>query len=381
MVGTLTLFAACSSDDSTFGDSATGSQGVGGDDGAGVGGAGGGTAGTGGDMIPEVPMRQFLSGDITWTVTFDEAAKETGATDCSYTRHYEGDQDASAPWLCPNCDVVFYLDVTMPDGLEDCFHQISGDQPPNPNEWIGYESATNTWYRGFGTTMGAQGEVTVDGAELMVVNQIDEVEFAPGGTLGFAVAGALTESTVEGDPMHGYVAPDTYACGWPKADPEPYQGDYQLVEGGTIPDFLLVDQCEETVRLHDFKGTYLVVDMSALDCPPCQQFAAGEEAFVEEMAAEGIEVHVITAMAPSLSNVLGETSQAQLAKWISDYGLASPVLVDRGWGLTEFATFFEDAGSYPSWVLVDPELNAVELGQGFGGWPAIKASIVADAAR
>ena len=77
--------------------------------------SGGGTTSTGaggGGMAP-VPTRATVSGEITWTVTFDETAKAAGATDCTYTRQYQGVEDRSAPWLCPACEVMFRADVQI----------------------------------------------------------------------------------------------------------------------------------------------------------------------------------------------------------------------------------------------------------------------------
>src|SRR5262245_46892447 len=70
-----------------------------------------GVGGSGGSA--PAPERATISGDATWQVTFDDAAKAVGATDCSYTRHYEGVEDRSAPWLCPACEVIFHADVQM----------------------------------------------------------------------------------------------------------------------------------------------------------------------------------------------------------------------------------------------------------------------------
>ena len=44
--------------------------------------------------------------------------------------------------------------------------------------------------------------------------------------------------------------------------------------------------CLENLRLHDFSGRWLVIDVSAMDCPPCQDMAAGERAFIETLARE-----------------------------------------------------------------------------------------------
>jgi hypothetical protein len=134
-------FAACGDDstDSNAGStsSSSTSSGSGGGGGAGDGGAANGGGGAGGAVDPPEPStRATVSGDITWQVTFDATAQGAGATDCSYTRHYEGVEDRSAPWLCPTCEAMFRADVEVTAGRQDCYAQVSSSDPA-PVEWIG----------------------------------------------------------------------------------------------------------------------------------------------------------------------------------------------------------------------------------------------------
>ena len=362
--------AGCGGDDPA-GDS-TGASGTTTTEETGGGGSGGSTT------TPEPVKRKTMSGDVTWQVTFDEAAKAAGATDCSYTRHYEAVEDRSARWLCPTCEIMYRADVEVTAGLADCFSQISSLQP-NKTEWLGY--AGGVFWRGAGGPMSDQGTVTIEGTTATWANLVQDLQYGPeGGTFAFDVGGQLAIGDEEGDPWNGWAPPETYACGWPKANPPEYTEDYKLSKGGTLPDGLFKDKCGEVVRLHDFKGAYLVVDMAAIDCPPCQAMASEEEKFVADMAAQGIEVHVVTLLAPSLSNVLGETSQAQLKSWSTKYKLASPVLGDRGWGLSIFEPAIgADQIGYPSWAIVTPDLKVLDFTTGYGGFADIQAAILADA--
>ncbi|MBL9027397.1 MAG: redoxin domain-containing protein [Myxococcales bacterium] len=337
----------------------------------------GGTGGEGGMNNPPPLMRDNILGDVTWTVTFDEVAKAAGATDCTYTRHYEGVEDNSAKWFCPDCEVIFKSTVEMTEGLEDCFSQVSPDLAPLEEEWIGY--GNGTYYRGTGIRMAEQGTIALDGTMGTVTHAVTMLEAPVGGTMEFAIAGAFTMGTEEGDPMNGFTPPATYTCGWPKADPPAYTGDYTVVVGQQMPDGLFKDKCDETVRLHDLKGAYLIVEMGARDCPPCQAMAGDEEAFIADMAAQGITVYVVTLLAPSLSNPLGETTKNMLDTWTNNYDLTSPVLADRGWGLTMFIDVFGDTVGYPSMAIVDPDLNVLEVQNGFGSFAEIEALITADA--
>jgi hypothetical protein len=334
----------------------------------------GGEGGEGGSG--PAPTLQTIAGDVTWTVTFDETAKANGNTDCSYTRHYEGVQDDSAKWLCPACERMFRTNVAVVTGLDDCYSQVTQTAPATL-EWIGY--GNGVYYRGFGGPMSDQGTAAVTATAIQVVNEVPSVDVPTGGTLAFDVAGELAISEIEGDPLHGFSVPDSYDCGWPKADPPSYAGDYAIVQGATVPDGIFKDTCGQTVRLHDFAGDYIIIDMSAIDCPPCQQMASEEEAFIQGMAAQGIPVHVITLLAPSLGNPLGETTNAMLSNWTSTFGLSAPVLADRGWGLSMFFPLFGEQTGYPSWVLVDPNLQVIDAGSGFGGYGEHEQAILTHA--
>lgn len=319
--------------------------------------------------------RQTLSGDITWTVTFDAAAQQAGASDCSYTRHYEGVEDESRPWLCPACDVVFRADVTMVAGGE-CYPSVS-QYPPSDVEWIGW--AGDVFMRGAGTPLSAQGTVAVDGDLVSNTNAAMGLDAPAGGLMAFDVAGQHSLGSEPGDARHGYThAPSSYECGWPTSNAPEYAGDYTLVVGQTVPDGLFHDRCGELVRLHDFAGAYLIIDMSAMDCPPCQAWASQEESFVSSMRNMGVDVHVITLLAPSLADPLGDTSEDMLGSWAVNYDLFSPVLADRAWGISMFLPTLGEQMGYPSWVVVDPDLKVIEYGTGFSTFAAFEQIIASN---
>ncbi len=364
----VSLAALVACDDS--GTESKGGEGAGGGsagNGNGGGPGSGGTGGTGGDGIGGAPMpgeseRLTITGEMTWNVTFDATAQSAGATDCAYTRSYVGVEDRSRPWLCPACETMFRAEVEMTAGETDCFSQVS-EASPVTEEWIGY--GDGVWYRGALLTS-AQGEAVFNGDTIATTNTVPDLEALVGGMMEFGVAGAFKLDVEEGDPFHGFAESATYSCGWPKASPPPYTGDYTIVDGQTVPDGIFRDACGDNVRLHDFKGAYTIIDMSAMDCPPCQAMAGQEEAFVADLAAMGITVHVVTLLAPSLADPLGNTTEAMLNTWINNFDLTSPVLADTAWGLSMFIPVFgpEETG-YPSWVLVDPDLNVLESASGF----------------
>lgn len=379
LIGSIALFAFAGCVDESIDPAGSAAEGgsapTGGSEAAGAGTPETGGSDTGG--APPAAQAATITGNATWSVTFDEAALAAGATNCSYTRHYEAIEDGSAKWLCPACEVMFYGDVELSDGLATCFDQISPGVSPLENEWLGY--GDGVWYRGSGGPMSAQGTPVFDDNAVTLTHSVAALEAPAGGFFDFAISGTFTLGTTEADPMNGFNVPDTYACGWPKANPAPYTGDYTVEIGGTLPDGLFKDKCEETVRLHDFAGAYLLVDMAAIDCPPCQTMAGEEEAFIADMAAQGITVHVITLLAPSLSDVLGHTSTTQLENWTEEFELTSPILADRGWGLSQFLPVFGEEVGYPSWVLVNPDLEIIDMNTGFGGFADFQTAIEADA--
>jgi peroxiredoxin len=344
--------------------------------GGGTAGTGGGTGGTGGSTAD---TRMTISGDVTWDVAFDADALGAGATDCEYTRHYEGVQDQSKPWVCTECEVIFRTTVQMTAGMDDCYAQIS-DQEPLEEEWVGY--GNGTWYRTPYVVLAAsdQGTATNNGTSITTHNDVADLEadLVGAGTFGFGIDGAFALGEEDGDPNHGWVAPDTYSCGWKKANPAPYAGDYALVKGETLPDGLMRDKCDEVFRLHDYKGSYVVVFLSALDCPACKSMAADEPAFVEQMATKGIDVATITIMQPSLDDPFGDTPTAKLGQWSDQYGIETPVVADRGLGLFMFLPVYPEEMGYPSWIVADPDLKVITWGSAVD-WAAINNAITADA--
>ncbi len=374
LIATSALLGACGGTVTTTAAATAGSGGTG----SGATSTAQGTGGSGGMAVPPPLMRKTLSGDITWKVTFDAAAQTAGATDCLYTRHYEAKEDSSAPWLCPDCEIAFLADATMTAGLTDCFPQVSDAQPAKV-EWIGYGGGK--FFRAPAGPLNEQGTANVGATMVTMVNTVPATEAPKGGMLSFDVAGTFTAGEIEGDPRNGWISPSTYACGWPKADPAPYTGDYSLKVGGMLPDGIFHDSCGEAVRLHDFKGTYLVVDMSALDCPPCQTMAAAEEKFIANMTAKNIKVNMITLMAPSLSNTTGVTSKKQIDAWIKKYKLTTPILSDRSWGLSTFGVAIAQTDlGYPSLAIVTPDLKVLSFESGFGDFAAIETQIAEHAA-
>jgi len=168
------------------------------------------------------------------------------------------------------------------------------------------------------------------------------------------------------------VPPAKYACGWPKADPPAYTGDYSLAVGKQLPDGIFKDACGEAVRLHDLAGTYLLVEMAAVDCPACRSMSEYQEWWVGELASIGIKLRVVTLLAPSLAGRLDAAGTEVLKLWSSTFQLNDPVLGDRMWGLNVIGRAYPGSG-YPSWVLASPALDVIEVHSGNGWLPVMDA--------
>lgn len=338
------------------------------------GGETGGDDDTGGGDSAADGLIDTVQGTITWAVDFDEDAEADGASDCGYTRTYTGQENRSAPWLCPGCELLFHADAELSDG-QDCYDQVSSSAPA-ATEWLAHEDGL--WYRASTSSMSERGASSFDGTT-WTVEQVSDPTSSDAGTVVYDITGTLTVGETTGDVMQGMAAADSYACGWPKADPAAYDGDYRAAVGETLPDGLFPDVCEDTVRLHDFAGRYLIIDISAMDCGPCQSAAEDEPAFVAAMADEGLEVEIITLLAPSLSETAYTASTEEIQTWIDAFGLESPVLGDRMWGLMVIGDAAGEDFGYPAFAVVSPDLEVLDLHVGYGGFDDMAAIIRAHA--
>lgn len=328
---------------------------------------------------PDTTDLLTLSGEITWHVDFSAEAEASGLSDCSYTRQYSATEDRSAPWLCPDCELMLRADVDMVQGEEDCYAQVSSSTP-SAVERLGWKDGQ--WWRGSGENypLSEQGTATAGSKSVEVLNDVDTVNYDDY-ELNFLVEGSLDLGTDSGDPMAGYTPPSSYSCGWPSAEALPYEGDWSIAEGELLPDGWFLDSCEQSVRLHDFAGRWMVIDVSAMDCPPCQDMARDEPAFAENMAQAGVDVAVITLLAPSLYATLDPMSTEQLQEWESTYDLHSPVLGDRGYGYAVVGSWADAAlggFGYPTWVVVDPNLKVVGGGVGYSSFAPIEELILGE---
>lgn len=312
---------------------------------------------------------QALTGQVTWSVDHADAA------DCTYTRHYTGHEDASAPWRCRSCEAIYRVEATL-EGA-DCHASVSGDEP-SPVEWLGrgdgvfYRVGAGNW------PLVDQGRSTVTEGGFTTQHGADGE--APGGTpFAFDITGTFEETLTEDlDPLWGMVPPRRYACGWPSSNPPPYEGDYTVAEGEVLPDGVFLDACDEPVRLWDLLDRYLVVSVGAADCGPCQVMARTERDFEAELAEAGAETRVVTLMAPSLSDPATSAEPSLLREWTETFDVDGPVLADRGYGFTVIGEAVPDF-AFPTTAVVAPDGEVLALQVGFGDWTPFRETILAHA--
>lgn len=318
---------------------------------------------------------QTLTGQIVWNVDFHASAEADGFTDCSYARNYDGVEDRTVQHLCPDCEVVFRSSISFEWGLAECYSKIASSSP-DPDEWIGWTGDGEFRRASLNVPLNAAGSVDITGTAVSTLLQTDYPAPDSDPAFGFDIQGSFTLSEDASDPYHGLALPDAaYAAGWPRSERAQYTGDYITAFESTLPDVVFIDQCGQPVRLHDFADRYLVLQMSALDCPACVLMAEGEGAFIDSLRSDGVEVETITLMAPTLRDVLGLTEPADLLEWAEVFDLHSPILQDRGYALWQFGGLTGEYGSYPTWILVDRELQVFASGIGFGSWDALETRI------
>ena len=331
-----------------------------------------------GGVTPVQAVR--VVGYATWTLEFDETAESAGFTDCSYSRSYEGLQYLDQPYLCPDCDVQTGGTATMTEG-DECFAQISSAGPERYEAW-GFSQAG--FFRGApeNRPMGQLAEIALAGeGEETEISWSSEYELTDGGLMDLSASGGFTWTI---DPNTEIIPPEhsqtgDYACGWPQNDPGNLVLDYTLADGSVFPNAYLRDQCDEEVAIWDLYGRYLVFDNTQPDCGPCRSMADTSEAFIQDMADQGIEVMMVSLMGNGLSEPWVEPSLDTVESWVTAYALESPVLADRGFGYGLMPPYFDNDYGFPAWMVVAPDMTIIQGGIGFGSWDTIESIVLGHA--
>ncbi|MBM4392005.1 MAG: hypothetical protein FJ090_12860 [Deltaproteobacteria bacterium] len=317
-----------------------------------------------------------LAGSADWTLDFDAAAEAQGYADCSYHREYaEMVEVEGHRWACPACDWFTLGEATITSGYEDCYLLIStGDAVRNEHLGLGeVDGALHFWRTGSeNVALGDMGPVTGTGsaADPYLAAWEDEGEIGDG-AFTLVASGAFVTGERGDVKIADVDAPlgAESSCGWPMCNPGGPTESYVLATGGTFPNARLFDQCAEQVDIWDFWGRYLVIDSSAPDCGPCIAIAQEEAAWVEAMAAEGIEVEWITLLNSSLGAINLPASSEQVDEWIEGTGTTGAVLQDEGFAYAVMPAYagYDSGMSYPTMMVVNRDMELIGWDGGYNG--------------
>jgi hypothetical protein len=333
----------------------------------------------------EARPARVLSGTVTWTLDFDATAEAAGHTDCAYTRTYAAVTEVTdLGWLCPSCSLLATGDATVTEGYETCTLQISSsDATREETLGVGVVEGETRFFRSGSRnlTLGDMGAVTPTHAGF-AVSWGDDGTLDAGGGFRLEARGTFAETTgatMVRDPADPRVEP--FTGGWPTNDPGGPNPAWTVATGAPFPNPRLEDQHGEGVALRDLRGYYVVVDVSAPDCGPCQAMAMQAETFKARMAEACLPVELLTVLVEGLSAVNGTASQDVRAAWASEFGLTSPVLGDRGFGYAMLPAWLgrESGMSFPSIAVVAPDGTLLGGQSGFSDFSEIEALVAAHA--
>jgi thiol-disulfide isomerase/thioredoxin len=131
------------------------------------------------------------------------------------------------------------------------------------------------------------------------------------------------------DPLDPYIWPYR-SEEWPgfadEAEADGVDGDTYGI-GDVMPDLRGTDQFGTSgVRLYDFYGHVILLDLSAGWCPPCRALAEEAQAFWEQHREQGF---IIIHLMQDDTTADGIMEDGYQAVWADDFGLEFPVLRER----------------------------------------------------
>ena len=94
--------------------------------------------------------------------------------------------------------------------------------------------------------------------------------------------------------------------------------DPSAMEGKAAPDFTLAGMDDKDVQLSKLKGSVVVLDFWATWCPPCRASLPHLDKLRDETQKDGVQVFAVNL----------EEDKAQIAKFVADTKLTTPVLLD-----------------------------------------------------
>lgn len=110
-------------------------------------------------------------------------------------------------------------------------------------------------------------------------------------------------------------------------------------EGNRAPNFELQTLDGKQISLSDMKGKRLILNFWATWCPPCKAEMPHMQKFYQEQKGNNIEI-----LAVNLTT--GEKNPKDVAKFVKDYGLTFPILLDSSGEIGEAYQAFTIPTSY-----------------------------------
>ncbi|MCB9741978.1 MAG: TlpA family protein disulfide reductase [Alphaproteobacteria bacterium] len=134
--------------------------------------------------------------------------------------------------------------------------------------------------------------------------------------------------------------------------PEAPDGDVARV-GRQLPELDMVDQYGDSVSLYQFAGRLVVLDIAAIWCGPCHNFAPFLEDFAQAQGEDGAIVITVVVQDVNFNPARAEN----VAEWVEAHETSGPVvfLADPA----QRTLIDEAAEGYPSLMVVDPEMRLV----------------------
>ena len=147
-----------------------------------------------------------------------------------------------------------------------------------------------------------------------------------------------------------------------------------LAVGETFPDFTTFDQKGNDVALYQFYGSVVLLDLSAVWCPPCNDVAEDAAEVWETYRNDGfVIIHAMTG-----DNQNNPPSVEVLERWAYVYGLDFPVLggdvPDNIFGAAMGAGLNPN-GSIPFFILLDQNMKIAKTYIGGGQDNVILADV------
>jgi len=151
-----------------------------------------------------------------------------------------------------------------------------------------------------------------------------------------------------------------YLGGWPIGACRNSIAGTGWAVGDVAQAFSLVDQFNETVDFHDLCGNFILIEVGASWCPPCQEAAPELQALYEAERGSGL---LVVSMLAQDEDEQPATSE-DAATWANQYGLTFPVLADPSFGVS--GQFIPgDTISMPSYSFLDEDMRFVAVDEHF----------------